>query len=257
MISRSIATLVLLCMAVLAQAPAPLRFEVATIKPSDSPQPLPSITWPAGRLSAVNAPLSTLLGFSLGGVTGTVTGGPSCATQDRYTVQAQAEGTPTIEVKRQMLHTLLTERFAVKYHRESKQVDVYALVLARSDGKLGPKVRPFTEECAPPAVRCMAQATPTGFHLVGSQMGAVTAMLSGARFGLGRKVEDRTGLTGRFYMDFEFIPPAADGKNADPLASEGVSIFTALQEQLGFKLEAAKRTIENVIIDSAQRPTEN
>ena len=83
--------------------------------------------------------------------------------------------------------------------------------------------------------------------------------VAGTRFGLGRRIEDRTGLTAKFNMDFTFAPaaPGAAGAAADPLASDGVSIFTALQEQLGVKLEPTRGKLETIVIDSAERPSEN
>jgi len=262
----------LLCMAALAlvpgrpanaQAPAKLRFEVATIKPSAAPNPGGQISFPPGRLSMPNFPLSTFISFAYNNPPGGITGGPSWVTQDRYNLQAQAEGMPTIDEKRLMLQTLLAERFALKFHKESKEVDMYALVLARSDGKLGPKVTPFTGECgqAPPAQPCPALITPQGLRLGGQPMTMLANLLTvaGTRFGLGRRIEDRTGLTAKFNMDFTFAPaaPGAAGAAADPLASDGVSIFTALQEQLGVKLEPTRGKLETIVIDGAERPSEN
>ena len=162
---------------------------------------------------------------------------------------------PALPEIRLMLQTLLAERFAVKFHRESRQVDVYALVLTRNDGKLGPGVTPATVDCPNQnSAPCAAQITPNGLHIVGHPMSMLANLLGAAgRFGLGRRVEDRTGLAGRFNMEFQFAPPPA-GQPPDPLA---VSIFTAVQEQLGVKLESSKGSVESIVVDSAERPTEN
>jgi len=246
----------------LAQAPAAPSFTVATIKPSDAPNPGGFMTFPPpGRLSAPNFPLQTLIGFAYagegpgGGLE--VTGGPDWIRQDRYNVQAQADGNPTQAELRLMLRTLLAERFALKAHQDSKPIDVYEMVLARSDGKLGPKVEPFDKECVPGERVCQALLNPNGFNIVGNTMGMVANLLSN-RGGLGRRVVDKTGVTGRFTVRFEFPFGAANGKSApDPLANEGVSIFTAVQEQIGVKLQPGKGTQPLLVVDSVQRPTEN
>ena len=246
--------------AALAQAPSAPSFTVATIKPSDAPNPGGFMTFPApGRLSAPNFPLQMLIGFAYSGEGAglEVTGGPDWIRQDRYNVQAQAEGTPTQPELRLMLRTLLAERFGLKVHTDSKPIDVYEMVLARSDGKLGPKVEPFDGECVPGARVCQALINPNGFNIVGNTMGMVANLLSN-RGGLGRRVVDKTGVTGRFTVKFEFPYGQANAKAApDPLASEGVSIFTAVQEQIGVKLQPGKGTQPLLVVDSVARPTEN
>jgi len=245
----------------LAQAPAAPSFTVATIKPSDAPNPGGFMTFPGpGRLSAPNFPLQMLIGFAYSGeVPGgglEVTGGPDWIRQDRYNVQAQAEGTPAQPELRLMLRALLAERFGLKVHTDSRPIDVYEMVLARSDGKLGPKVEPFTDECVPGARVCQALMNPNGFNIVGNTMGMVATLLSN-RGGVSRKVVDKTGVTGRFTVRFEFPYGQAGKAAADPLASEGVSIFTAIQEQIGVKLQPGKGTQPLLVVDSVSRPTEN
>jgi len=257
----------------LAHAQAALHFDVATIKPSDAPNPGGFLNFPGpGRLSAPNFTLQTLISFAysaeLGGVGGQVTGGPSWINQTRYNVQAQAEGNPTNPEMILMLRTLLADRFALKVHIESKERDVYSLVLARTDKKLGPKVTPWNGKCGdrepPPAQpgstgpRCSAFFRPPGMFMRGVSMATMANMLSTPIANLGRPVVDKTGLTGEFDFDFEFtFTPAGPNTApapADPLAP---SLFTALQEQLGLKLEAAKGPVKVLVVDSAERPTEN
>ena len=273
MISRfanTLACTALLCVAAivavtngrLANAQTAPKFEVATVKLSALPNPGGFFTFPSpGRLSAPNFPLRMLIGFAYSGngPGPEITGGPKWINEDRYNIQAQAEGPATPAELRLMLRTLLAERFALKMHTESKEIDVYALVLARSDGKLGPKVTP-TEggECgnAPPAVPCAALIQPTGLRLANQTMAMLGNLLSANITGLGRRVVDRTGLTGKYNMNFEFRWPP-QGTNAAPEDPFAPSIFTALQEQLGVKLESSRGTQEFLVVDSAERPTEN
>jgi uncharacterized protein (TIGR03435 family) len=152
-----------------------------------------------------------------------------------------------------MLQTLLAERFALTFHTEQRQVDVYALVLARSDGALGPNVRPFEGECT--GNTCSALAGGTGLRLVGQPMAMLATMLSAPMTNLGRRVVDRTGKSGRFDMTLEFQFTRAGANAAGPDASP--SLFTVLQEQLAVKLEPSTGEVTVMVVDHAERPSEN
>jgi len=236
-----------------AQAQAPPAFAVATIKPSEAPGTGGLLNFPGpGRLSAPNFTLKTLIGFAFGQNL-EISGGPSWMAQDRYNLQAQADGEPTNAERLVMLRSLLVERFALKYHMSSKEVDVYALVLAKSDGKLGPNIKPSAAE-GPTGAMFRAP----GIVLRRQTMSTLANMLSANILAdLGRRVVDRTGLTGQFDVDLAYSRPNPQAKGGDPLASEGPSLFTVIQEQLGLKLESSKGTVEMLIVDQAERPTEN
>ena len=251
--------------------PAP-SFVVATIKQAPPDARGMQIGSPApGRLSLNNMTLQGMIGFAYGtgGVGGTlqITGGPNWIDRDRYVVQGQAEGPATMAEMRVMLKSLLIERFALKTHTSSKEIDVFALVLARSDGKLGPKVEPWNGKCGqrepPPASpgtpRCSAFFRPPGLVMQGVSMAVLANMLSTPIANVGRPVVDRTGLTGEYNMEFafQFRPAGANGPappDDDPFAP---ALVTALQEQLGLKLQSAKGTAEVLIVDQADHPTEN
>jgi uncharacterized protein (TIGR03435 family) len=235
-----------------AHAQAVPGFEVATIRLSDQP-PGGFITYPsAGRMLIPSFTLRSLIGIAYGGIE--VTGGPDWINRDAYAVQAQAEGNPSREELRLMLRSLLTERFTLKVHTESKAVEVYALVPARSDGWLGPNVQRFDGVCGttPPAQRCPALGSATALQLTGQPMVRLAEMLTKIA-NPGRRVVDRTGLMGLFTMTFEF-PFGAKAGVGDPSVP---SLFTAVQEQLGLKLEPAQGTVELLVVDHAERPTEN
>jgi bla regulator protein BlaR1 len=252
----------------LAQAQPPPSFEVATIKPTASPGAgrlfnLPS----AGRLAATNVSLLDLIRFaySTGGNI-EITGGPNWLDRDRFDMVAQAQGSPAMSEMRDMLQTLLKERFALKVHSDSKGDSVYRLVMARNDNKPGPGLKPF-KACEGPAApsdpkmpRCGARISPNGMVLRGASMAHLANMLSIPLTNLGRPVVDQTGLTGEFDIDFDFqfrVPgPNGEAAPVDPL-NEGPSLFTALQEQLGLKLEPSRGLIEMLVIDSAEKPLEN
>jgi uncharacterized protein (TIGR03435 family) len=165
-----------------------------------------------------------------------------------------------------MLRTLLVDRFGLKYHVETKDVDAYALVPARGDGKFGPKLVKWEGTCngkePPPAQpnstgpRCAAFFRPPGLVMRGVTMAVLANMLSAQITNLGRPVVDKTGLSGEFDFDLEttFAPLAPNAGAADTAAP---SVFVALQEQLGLKLEPTRTGVKVLIVDSAQRPTEN
>ena len=256
------------CLESLANAQDPRRFEVATIKPADPNASGQFIRLPsAGRISVTNMTLLQLIRFAYAEGLGTnleITGGPNWLDKDRYDVEAKVEGTATPAELRLMLRTLLAERFGLKSHPDSKEVNVFAMVLARSDGKLGPKVQPWDGKCngrePPPAQpkgpRCSAFFRPPGLVMEGVSMAVVADMLSTPVVNVGRLVVDRTGLSGEFNMqlEFQFRPPGTPAAADDTFAP---SLFTAVQEQLGLKLQPAKGTAEMLVVDQAEKPTEN
>jgi uncharacterized protein (TIGR03435 family) len=269
----SVFTLVLPWIGV-AHAQTPPSFVVATIKLAPPEAQGMRIGSPGpGRFTMVNMTLQGMIGFAWGGTGGTmqVSGGPNWMDKDRFNVEAQAEGQPSMNDMRLMLRSLLIERFALKTHNTSKEIDVYNMVLARADKKLGPKVTDWDGKCGgrepPPAApgnpRCSAFFRPPGLVMVGVSMSVLANMLGGQLTGLGRPVVDKTGLTGEYNMELEYKfppPPGAPGAAAPAPASDdpfAPSLFTAVQEQLGVKLQAGKGTADVLVVDQANHPTEN
>lgn len=231
-----------------------IRLNAAAIQPGRA-------TFPPGGVSFPDFTLQNLIGFAYGGSPGQqmeVTGGPDWVSRDRYVLIAKTSGTASQPEIRQMMRTLIADRFKLKTHTEQKEVDVYAMVLARSDGKLGPNVQPFEGECAPPTTPpCPALINPSqGLNLGGQPMAMLATLLSAGVTQLGRRVVDRTGLTGRYTMRFEYQFNAPGSAAAAPDSTKP-TIFTALQEQIGVKLEPAKGMVNVLVIDSAERPVEN
>jgi uncharacterized protein (TIGR03435 family) len=243
-----------------------VTFEVASVKPA-APNDNFSSTTPnvsPGRLEFRNATLRVMIYWAYGTGLSTavnVSGGPDWMNRNRYTIEATAEGNPADRDYRAMLRSLLEERFALKVHRESREIDVFALLPARADGKLGPKVKPWSGTCVsgkaprtedPTMPRCTGAFRPPGLVLEGVSMIPLAEMLSTRRQLLGKIVQDRTGFAGLYNIEFEF-----DFNAANQLGYSGPSIFTALKEQLGVKLEAAKGPLEVIAVDSASTPGDN
>jgi len=168
----------------------------------------------------------------------------------RFDIDAKGDETASAEQVRWMLRSLLEDRFHLKVHRETRELPLFELVVAKN----GPKLRE-ARDCGPSEVNCGVTTTQLGsFGLVKtarrvSMSGWAEALAAlPAYVGISRPVLDRTGLKG-FY---DFTLAYAAGPNAD-----GPSIFTALQEQLGLRLEQRRGQVEILVIDSVERPSEN
>ena len=263
----------LLVALVLAQAP--LEFDVASIKPNHSGTIAQSVRFypPSGRVTITNATLKGLIIQSYGVQESQVTGGPSWVASDRFDVVANSERTNLSPQQRwQMIKALIVERFKLTVHTEPREQSVFALVLSRKDGALGEHLHRSSTDCAnlrpptaPPPAFDPRHPPPCGvimggpgrMTLRGVPMDWVAKQLADRA---GRAVVDRTGLAGYFDLDLEFAPQTRVGDAADPAADRpadtGASIYTALQEQLGLKLESQKLTVDVLVIDTAQRPIE-
>ena len=265
--SLRLAVLLVLSSAMHAQS-----FEVATIKPAAPDAEGQFIRPSPGRLTITNMTLLQIIRFAYGeGIAGNIeiTGGPGWIDKDRYDIDGKSDGLSTLTERKQMTRALLADRFGLKVHAaQTKEVNVYSLTVARSDGKLGPKVQTWDGTCGgreaparnanPKGPRCAAFYRPPGMVLEGAPMGVVAEMLSSPVANLGRRVVDKTGLTGEYTMqlEFQFRPPGPAGAAA-PVDEFSASLFTALQEQWGLKLQSAKGNTNVLVIDQASRPTEN
>ena len=215
---------------------------------------------------------------------GLIVGGPGWLDTDRFDVDAKmAPGTTAdADDMRAMARALLADRFKLAAHAETRDLQVYALVLARSDGKLGPKMRPSDVDCeAMRAARANGAAPPVGPPRAGEPMASCTTRLmfgplsriesSGMRLAqlvgflslsTGRPVVDRTGLSGDFIVSVEFVAEPGAGSQLGPPAPaaaapppDAASLFTALQEQLGLKLDSRREPTEVLVIDRVEQPS--
>ena len=168
---------------------------------------------------------------------------------DHYDLAAKAEGEGPItkDQLQQMLQSLLADRFQLKIHRETKEAPVYDLVVAKN----GPKLKEVSSDADGPTGGLIGNSS--GMHLTQSKgtMEQLARWLTGN--GAGRPVFDKTGLTGYYAYTLDWV--RAD-RLPDP-DSNIASIFSAVQEQLGLKLESAKALVEMLIVDHAEKPSEN
>jgi len=253
---------ILAAVGVRGQAPGPrppLAFDVVSIKLNTSGEQGGTSRAQPGRYQGVNVTVKRLIGLAYRPVQEFV-GGPDWINTAHFDIEARAEGNPNQAQMFEMLRTLLSDRFKLVVHKESKDTPVYALTLARRDGRLGPKMRRAETVCAAPGSAPPSPQAPErrcGFKLGDgalSGQGVTVARLAGELSFVGRQVIDRTALIGAFDVDLEWAP---DQPGAALSPDAGASVFTALQEQLGLKLEPSTAPVEVVVIDSAERPAEN
>ncbi len=226
---RCMAALVLIGLVNAQSRPA---FDVASVKPVDPNGPVQSWTGGSPGRFAARGTLQFFIQLAYDVESLQLTGGPKWLNSDMFNIEAKAERSFNIAERNLMLQTLLTDRFKLVLHSETRELPVYALVV----GKSGPKIQEVKGNIG---------------SMTGGR-GRLSCRLPIAAFArslsptLGRTVLDRTGLTGAFDIKLEWTP---DGDDAS-----GPSIFTAVQEQLGLQLESAKGPVEILVIGHAEKP---
>ena len=249
-------------------------FEVASIRPHESSDNKAFVQALQGRLVMQNFSLKQLILFAYDVPNNQVSGVQSWMDSIRYDIQATTESNATVkQVEGPMLQVLLEGRFHLKVNRETMDRPVYALTVDKGGLKMQPSqggsCTPYFMDSPPPTppntprlVYCdFPRLAGDGINWTldgtGVSVGKLANTLS--RSGLDRPVIDRTGLSGGFDLHLKWagdVPEGAPGSGtvADPT---GVSIFTALKEQLGLKLEATKGPVEVLVIDHVEKPSEN
>ena len=275
------------------------QFEVASIKPNKSGDGRVMMSvQPGGRFTATNVTLRMMIRNAYQLQEFQITGGPSWIADERFDIAAKAEAGDTMgdpfraEQTGQpsrgqlMIRALLAERFKLVVHNEEKEMPIYALVPARSDGKLGPQLTASEADCAAivaaararggrgpmgpppdpgrggPPPQCGIRIGPGNMAVGGSPMSQVATSLS---MFAGRIVVDKTGLSGSYDFTLTWTPDQMPGAGQrppgapepPPIDPNGASLFTAVQEQLGLKLDSQRGPVAMLVIDRAERPTEN
>ncbi|HEX4138093.1 MAG TPA: TIGR03435 family protein [Bryobacteraceae bacterium] len=251
----------------LAQTTAP-SFDVASVKRNATGAAGEQVrVMPGGRLEVRNMTLRMLVQQSYRVMPFQISGGPKWMDSSRFDIVARADGDTGADALFLRLKTLLEERFALKAHREIREQSVYLLTTAKSGAKVEraegtcvardpnhPELAPRPGERAPNYCGNMRRGRQSlegqGEKLSdqnGFTLGTLTGQLSSI---LDRPVLDRTGLTGIFNFHLQWMPEQGDDAGSP-------SIFTALQEQLGLKLEAGKGPVELLVIDQAEEPADN
>jgi uncharacterized protein (TIGR03435 family) len=245
--------------------PAPMAetadpsFEVATIKPSRPDQPGRAITIKGRQFITINTTLSHLMVFAYGIHPRQITNGPGWMETERFDITAQPDGAgqPNERQWRAMLQKLLADRFSLRFHRDKRDLSVYAITVARD----GPKLTKSSGD--PNGLPALFFRGLGNLPAVNATMGDLAGLLQATV--LDRPVVDQTGITGRWDFQLLWTPdefqfaslgarpptPAADNPGAPP------DLYTAFQEQLGLKLEGTKAAAEVFVIDAVEKPSEN
>jgi len=231
-----------------AQSAREPAFEVASIKENKSGAPYvggPGDRFSDGRFQSTNVPLRLLMrqAFERSREDDLI-GGPGWLDTDRWDVTALAESATADMLP--MIRTLVIERFGLKYHIDTKRGSIYELVPAKKERRLGAALR----QAAGPRYSLGSNGSITGRAVTMREL----ARLVGSA--VRRQVADRTGLTGTYDVDLRWAPALAVN-TPDPAPGDSPDIFTAIQEQLGLKLQPSQGPVEVMVIDSVARPTEN
>jgi uncharacterized protein (TIGR03435 family) len=222
---------------------APAAFEAASIKPNASGSGNSGSTGSKGQIVFTNVPLRRLI-MRAYGVLDFQIAGPDWMANVRFDIAAKyPPGDLTREQRNMMLQTLLAERFHLVIHRETKEMPAYALVVAKNGPKLAASEKP-------------GDSTSTGRGRLQDTAVSMAGLANQLAEQLVHPVVDKTGLTGAYTLKLEWTPDDQPAGAGEPAA--GPSIFTALQEQLGLKLQTQKLPVEMIVVDSVDRtPVEN
>ena len=259
------------------------QFEVASIKPSAAGQAGTFIRPGAnGGVNISNMSVKEVITLAWRIQPFQISGGPSWMESAHYDISAKPDHKPNPNEMARMLQSLLADRFQLKTHHETKELPVYALVLANKDGRLGPQLTKSKEGCVmydtshppPPREPGKIPALGCGGMFIGitgvqARAIAIDELMPMLARRLGRTIIDKTKLTGKFDIKLELAldqtqslslfgigpPPAVPGPPASD--SNGPSLFTALEEQLGLKIESTKGPVDILVIDSVEKPSEN
>lgn len=233
-------------------------FEVSTVKPSKPDQPGKAFLVRGDKFTTINTTLGDLIGFAYDVQSKQVAGGPSWMDSQKYDIEGKPDtpGSPSPAQLRTMVQKLLADRFQLKFHKEKKDMSAYVL----SVGKTGPKMTKNT-------------ANPNGLPgLFFRQLGVLT--VQNATMGdfahlmqsavLDRPVVDQTNLDGKWDFVLKWtpdesqfggmgikVPPPTDAADAPP------PLFTAIQEQVGLKLESGRAPVEVLVLDRVEQPSAN
>jgi uncharacterized protein (TIGR03435 family) len=286
----------------------PRSFEVASVKQNTANDNRVMIGMqPGGRYTATGVPLRLIIRNAFRVQDSQLVGLPDWTRSERFDITAKADvPSPTPEMMNEMMQSLLAERFSFAAHRETREMPVYELILARADGRLGPGLKASTVDCeamrgrgrgappeggrvtmplgrgagsgtgpgagagiggggrglAGPLPPCSTRMMPGNVTANGSTLDQLATLLETQA---GRIVRNKTGLSGAYDFSLTFTPEqlaggggGGGGRGVDaPAADPGAapSLFTAVQEQLGLKLDSQRAPVDVIVVDRVERPT--
>jgi uncharacterized protein (TIGR03435 family) len=239
-------------------ADATPSFEVATIKPAKPEERFSLLINGSGMLNTTATSLSDLIKFAYDLHPRQITGGPAWGETEKYDVTAKADvpGIPSIKQLKLMVQKLLADRFQLTFHREKKELSVYAITVAKTGSKL------TRNDTNPNGLPGFGGGGRGGLRVVNSTMAEFGAMMQANV--LDRPVVDQTGLGAarwdfivRWTPDVSQLPPGAAAPPPAPDADAPPDLFLAFQQQLGLKLETTKAPVDVVVVDKVEKPSAN
>jgi uncharacterized protein (TIGR03435 family) len=248
-----VVSIVLTSLGIVLAQPGSLAFEVASIRPTTHAQDRGIDTSFSGsHATFTKVDVFTLMAFAYvdprNGSGTRILGGPSWIQSEKYDViaKAEGEGKRSDDEIREMVKSLLADRFKLTMHREMRELPAYALMIAKNGPKL---LEPKESDNQAPA------ATWTAGQMTALRL-TMASFAGTLRTQVGDPVFDETGLAERYAFTLNWDPNEFRSNGA-AVPSSKPSLFTALQEQLGLKLERVKRPIEHLVIDNVEKPSEN
>jgi len=261
----------------LAQTPRP-SFDAASVKVDTAGSGLVRIATLPTRLSAVNVTLHMLVRYAFNVPDYRLSGGPNWMDSDRFDIEGAAGRVAEFDEIRAMTRSVLEDRFKLRSHVEQREQPIFVLTVARRDGRLGDQMIPAGDECksitppagAPPPPPPPPGGVPAGGPRCPSMLGIgavsgrklpMSLLVSTLSNYLNRHIVDRTNLTGTFDLDLRWTPdnvnvtPGTAPFPVFPFDPNGPSLSTALQEQLGLKLDSSRGPVDVLVIDSVEKPT--
>ena len=249
------------------EAPAPPKpmaagadpsFDVATIKPSDPTQQGFAITLGRGGanvVTTINTTLTDLIAFAYNVHVRQITGGPSWMDSDKYdlNVRPDTPGIPNVTQMQTVLKKLITARFQLAFHHDKKELSAYVLTVAKTGSKL-------TKSQSTGNVPGIGMIGPRTLGVMNCTMAEFAGFLPMRVLNaVDRPVVDQTGLTDRYDFQLKWTPDNAAAPTAGAAANpdDPPDLFTAIQQQLGLKLEAARLPVDVLVIDKAEKPSAN
>lgn len=223
-------------------------FAVAVIKPHDPDSNRQGFDATGNRVIVRNQTIATLMMFAYSVHPKQILEAPDWVFHDRWDIEGITDtpGEPNLRQQQEMLQKLLADRFGLKFHRDQRELSVFAIQIAKG----GPKLKP----AANPNAEADQEGNGHGTEQTNTYTSAsITDFIMGEQFFLDRPLVDQTGLTGKydFAIHYTYDEIHATDPNAPP------SLFTAVQEQLGLKFEPTKASTTVFVIDHVERPSEN
>jgi uncharacterized protein (TIGR03435 family) len=241
-------------------------YDVASVKENKSGNGMMRIMNKPDGFSCTNISLKTLIGNAYGLRQDLISGGPGWANSTGFDVEAKVAGEDVDAFKKltphqrnSLLKALLEDRFKLKLHNETKTLTMYELVIAKGGSRLKPGTEMTPDADAPKTseAKKLGGMISMGPGFFTGQNLTITAIVNQLSNILHYTVTDKTGLTGNYDIELKWTPDEAHPPAGDASSDPAISIFTAVQEQLGLKLQATKGPVETIVIDQAEMPSVN